>query len=113
MLLLVTIGCTSTPGAELSAASPSAELRSTDWLTYDCASGGVVRARCVGPDAAQVEARGRLHAMARAIAASGARYAGGGLEWWAKGSGAGASGLLLAQRGDALPGEPLDTCSQR
>ena len=114
LLLSVVAGCANHREAGTAAAQTPDEADSTGWLTYDCTGGGVVRARYLGPDAAQVEARGRLHEMKRATSASGARHVGGGLEWWTQGSGTGASGLLLAHRGDDdRVGERLDSCSRR
>lgn len=49
--------------------------------------------------------------MTIAISASGARYVGGGLEWWTKGSGPGSAGTLFRHVNDGT-GEIVEQCVQ-
>ena len=106
MLLTAGVGC---------AQRPAAAARWSDWLLFDCESGSLVKARYApSGEQAQLEREGRRHLMQRAVAASGARYVGDGLEWWSKGSGAGAAGMLRTAPADgSSAGERLDTCVQR
>lgn len=53
---------------------------------YACPDGSTVTARYPNTDAAQVTHNGQTIDMQIAVSASGARYVGGGWEWWTKGA---------------------------
>jgi membrane-bound inhibitor of C-type lysozyme len=44
------------------------------------------------------------------VSASGARYVGGGLEWWIKGSSPGSEGTLFRYVADGTAGESIEHC---
>ncbi len=50
--------------------------------------------------------------MSLAISASGARYVGGGLVWWTKGSGPGSAGTLYREQAGTAAAPVLETCTQ-
>ncbi|MCC6262591.1 MAG: MliC family protein [Bryobacterales bacterium] len=52
---------------------------------YLCEDGSVVEAAYPDEDTARVVYKGRSFEMKVAVSASGARYTGGGWEWWTKG----------------------------
>lgn len=81
-------------------------------MTYQCASGGTVQASYPSDSTAVVEYEGQALEMTIAISASGARYVGGGLEWWTKGSGPGAEGTLFRHDRGGTTGEVVDECEQ-
>lgn len=62
------------------AAAPAADV-----VRYTCEDGEAVQVRYVDQDSATVVFQGRTYELARVISASGARYAGDGLQWWSKG----------------------------
>lgn len=84
------------------------------WVTHDyrCESGATIRAAYRPPDAATVQYGEHVQHMRIAVSASGARYVGDTLEWWTKGSGAGASALLLRHETDGN-GPIIERCVQR
>lgn len=67
------------PKAEAPAA-PAAEP-----VRYTCADGSTVEARYPTTDTAQIVVAGKTVEMKSAMSASGARYVGGGWQWWTKG----------------------------
>lgn len=73
-----------------------ARRTSTLQIIYHCADGSVLRASYPTPDIARVVYDGRTFDMAIAVSASGARYIGGGFEWWTKGL---TYGMLTPQPG--------------
>jgi len=48
--------------------------------------------------------------MQIAMSASGARYVGGELEWWTKGSGSGSEATLFSHLPDGTSGESVEVC---
>lgn len=62
--------------------------------TYQCVSGAQVRVNYPDTETAQVTYQDTTYQLANVISASGARYAGEGMEWWSKGSGPGATATL-------------------
>ncbi len=59
-----------------------------------------------------VRYEGRAREMIVAISGSGARYVGGGLEWWTKGVGQGSQGTLFRHEDDGTTGEIIEMCVQ-
>ena len=81
-------------------------------ISYRCNSGRIVKATYHSGTKAVVEYEGSVREMIIAISGSGARYAGGGLEWWTKGMGPGSEGMLLHHRNDGTPGDIIERCVQ-
>ncbi len=54
-------------------------------IRYVCEDGSTVEARYPTPDGARIGYQGRTIDMTIARSASGARYVGGGWEWWTRG----------------------------
>ncbi|QBM16688.1 hypothetical protein MARI_07790 [Marinobacter sp. JH2] len=79
--------------------------------SYECESGETVRVNYLAPDAAKVHYKGSSYEMEIAASASGARYIGGGIEWWVKGSGPDSEGLLLKHRAGGSSGDIIDSCA--
>ncbi len=109
---MLAAACTS-PGAprdhpaEARASSAAARV-----YTYRCESGETISAAYPDTDSATVHYKQQRYAMRIAVSASGARYVGGGLEWWTKGSGPGAPGTLLRHLADGSSGDIVESCAQ-
>ncbi|WP_027961972.1 MliC family protein [Halomonas halodenitrificans] len=110
--LLFVAGCASSPHEgedsrkQRAAAAPPMQQ-------YRCESGATIAAAYPDTDSALVEYQDNRYAMQIAVSASGARYAGGGLEWWTKGTGPGAEGTLLRHAADGSSGEVIERCTAR
>lgn len=81
-------------------------------IVYRCNSGRIVKASYHSGTTAVVEYERRVREMVIVMSGSGARYAGGGLEWWTKGTGAGSAGTLFHHRNDGTTGDIIETCVQ-
>jgi membrane-bound inhibitor of C-type lysozyme len=81
-------------------------------IAYQCESGQTIDATYHSYTTAVVRYEGRACEMVVAISGSGARYVGGGLEWWTKGMGPGSSGTLFRHEGDGTAGEIIERCVQ-
>ncbi len=92
--------------------SACGQLPTDTAFNYRCESGLSMRVIYPTAETAVVEYEGRLLPMEIAISASGARYVGEGLEWWTKGSGEGATAMLLRHRQDGRSGEVIRQCRQ-
>lgn len=79
--------------------------------SYRCESGQTIAASYPTTDSATVQYKGSSYTMAIAVSASGARYVGGGMEWWTKGSGTGSEGTLFRHMPDNTTGELIETCT--
>jgi membrane-bound inhibitor of C-type lysozyme len=80
---------------------------------YQCESKRTVRVSYPSEHSATVEYEGQVLQMRIAVSASGARYTGGGLEWWSKGSGPGSNGSLLRhESGNDAAVETLEQCKE-
>lgn len=60
-----------------------------------------------------VQHEGRRVRMSLVTSASGARYAGDGLEWWTKGSGPGSEGTLSRLNSDGTSGDAIRQCNEK
>lgn len=80
--------------------------------TSRCESGRRIQVSYPSDSAAVVVHEGRTLRMTLAVSASGARYVGGGLEWWTKGSGPGSPGTLFRHLDDGTSGEAVEQCEQ-
>lgn len=59
-----------------------------------------------------VQYKGGTYTMKNAVSGSGARYVGDDLEWWTKGSGAGAYGSLIHHNTDGTSGDTIEICAE-
>ena len=62
--------------------------------SYQCESGAQVDVHYPDTETALLTYQNNSYELVNVISASGARYAGEGMEWWSKGTGPGASGTL-------------------
>lgn len=81
-------------------------------IAYRCNSNRMVKVSYHSGTTAVVEYEGRMREMIIAVSGSGARYTGGGLEWWTKGMGPGSEGMLLHHRNDGTTGDIIEQCVQ-
>ena len=77
---------TETPAADTAQSTvPKAGAPAAEPVRYSCADGTTVEARYPTTDTAQIVHAGKTVDMKIAMSASGARYVGGGWQWWTKG----------------------------
>lgn len=96
-----------TSPVETPAAQPAAAVG------YACESGKVVTATYPDTETARVSYDGRDYALSSAVSASGARYAGQGLEWWTASRNGQESGTLSRLGpNDQTGGAVLERCSR-
>ncbi len=109
--ILLISACTGAPqnksGAQMPVAAPSS---TASVHNYRCESGQTMAAAYPSTDSATVQYKGSQYAMRIAVSGSGARYVGGGLEWWTKGSGPGSEGTLFRHKADGTSGEIMERC---
>lgn len=108
LVIATFVGCahfSQTPAAENS-------INTDTSLVYRCNSGHIVKASYRSGTTAVVQYEGRTREMIIVISGSGARYAGGGLEWWTKGMGPGSEGTLLHHKNDGTSGDIIERCIQ-
>ena len=113
--VLLISACTGTSqhqGANASKPMTGATMPASTQHTYQCESGQTIAAAYPSSDLATVQYKGSSHRMQIAVSGSGARYTGGNLEWWTKGSGAGSEGTLFRHNADDTSGEILERCKQ-
>lgn len=103
VLMLGTVGC--------GESGPDVDFPDTG-IMYLCESGRKIHATYPSSSTAVVEYRDRTLHMTRKKSASGARYVGGGLEWWTKGNWAGYEGTLIRRSKSGSMGEILEQCEQ-
>lgn len=110
--ILLISACASSPqepeGAQASAAVPS----TSSMHNYRCESGEAIAANYTSTDSATIQYKGSTYRMQIAVSGSGARYVGGGLEWWTKGSGAGSEGTLFRHNVDGTSGDSVEICTE-
>lgn len=99
-IVTLSAGCASATPNAASAGAPA-------WITYVCESGRNVAAAHPDDSTAVVRYGGTTYAMRVAVSGSGARYTGGGYEWWTRGSGPGSTGRLSRFGGQELTAETL------
>lgn len=110
-ILLVSACASSTHKQEAAEASATAPSPSSVH-NYRCESGETVAATYPSTDSATVQYKGGNYDMKIAVSGSGARYVGGGLEWWTKGSGAGSEGTLFRHMDDGTSGASIELCTE-
>lgn len=100
VLTVGAVGCAANPGTK-----PPASV------VYHCQTGRTIEAVYRPPTAATVRYEGRVYEMTVAVSGSGARYVGGGLEWWTRGTGPGSEGMILRHNSDGMPGDLVERCA--
>ncbi|WP_299235278.1 MliC family protein [uncultured Halomonas sp.] len=110
--LLLVAGCATSPQESGNAQDQQASSGSS-MHQYQCDSGASIAAAYPDTDSATVEYQGKRYDMQIAASASGARYVGGGLEWWTKGAGSGAEGMLLQHEAEGSSGKLIERCTVR
>lgn len=104
------VGCTHLHQAGVPAAE---SIASSDTpFVYRCKSGRKVVASYASGTTAVVKYGSGTRKMIVAVSGSGARYVGGGLEWWTKGRGPGSEGTLFRHENDGTTGEIIEMCIQ-
>ena len=79
---------------------------------YQCKSGEMIAATYPSTDSATINYKGSDYSMQISVSASGARYVGGGFEWWTKGSGVGSEAILFHHMADDTSGSIIEACSE-
>lgn len=110
--ILLLSACAGSPqqqeGANASAATPS----TSSVRNYRCESGEVINATYPSTESATIQYKGDTYSMQIAVSGSGARYVGGELEWWTKGSGTGSGGTLFRHNADGTSGDSIEVCTE-
>lgn len=75
-----------------------------------CESGETIISSYPSTESASVQYKGTDYTMQIAVSGSGARYVGGGMEWWTKGSGTGSDGTLFRHNADGTTGQAVESC---
>ncbi|MDN5849460.1 MAG: MliC family protein [Nitrococcus sp.] len=110
--ILFICACTSAPQKQVDAPTAASPQSAPTARNYRCKSGETVSTTYPSTDSATVQYKGMGYKMHIAVSGSGARYVGGGLEWWTKGTGAGALGLLLRHQSDGTSGAIMERCTE-
>ena len=107
--ILLISACSSAPPPHGNVETPVAAASAMH--NYRCQSGQSIVATYPSTDSATIKYKGSSYDMKIAVSASGARYVGGGLEWWTKGSGAGSDGTLFRHLADGSSDSIIETCT--
>lgn len=110
--VLLVSACGSAPQDEMTAQTPEATPPTPSVHNYRCESGEVIAATYPSTDSATVQYKDTNYSMQIAVSGSGARYVGGDLEWWTKGSGAGSEGTLYQHMADGTSGDSIERCTE-
>ena len=110
--VLLVSACASSPRDKAGAPTPVVSSATASVHHYRCESGETIAATYPSTNSATVQYKGHSYTMQIAISGSGARYVGGGLEWWTKGSGAGAEGTVFHHMADGTSGESIESCTE-
>ena len=108
--VLLVSACSSVPQVSGGDRVPAAAAVSLH--NYQCKSGEMIAATYPSTDSATINYKGSDYSMQIAVSASGARYVGGGFEWWTKGSGAGSEAILFHHMADDTSGSIVELCSE-
>lgn len=108
-LLVTACGTSQQQDTQTSASDTAAPMT----YHYVCESGETITASYPDTDSAEVHYQGSTYDMKIAVSGSGARYVGGGLEWWTKGSGPGSHGTLFQHKADDTSGKRLESCTAK
>ncbi len=108
--VLLVSACSSAPQVSRDDRVPAAVAASVH--KYQCKSGEMIAATYPSTNSATINYKGSDYNMQIAVSASGARYVGGGFEWWTKGSGAGSEAILFHHMADDTSGSIVEVCSE-
>lgn len=108
---LLVSGCAGSAQNQVDAQAPVAASSASSAYKYRCVSGETIAATYTSTDSATVRYKDDNYNMHIAVSGSGARYVGGGLEWWTKGAGPGSEGTLFRHRAGGTSGESLELCT--
>ena len=78
------------------------------WINYTCTDGRSLQASYPDSDTAVIKLQGETHTLHAALSGSGARYTGGGLQWWTKGMHEGMLAPLAS--GESIASTPGTAC---
>jgi membrane-bound inhibitor of C-type lysozyme len=110
--ILLLTACTNTPQEQEGTQTAAAATSEAAAHTYRCESKETVTATYPDTESATVQYKGSTYSMQRAVSGSGARYVGGGLEWWTKGAGTGSEGTLLHHNDSGTSGDSIEMCQE-
>ncbi|WP_210411722.1 MliC family protein [Rhodoferax sediminis] len=110
IVMAATLAGCATPGVHQGTGQAATVIAS---FVYRCESGRIIEAAYRADGTAAVRYAEQTHLMHVAVSGSGARYVGDGLEWWTKGTGAGAPGTLLRHSADDTTGAVIESCVQK
>lgn len=109
--IVLVSACAGAPQDKAGVQTPVAAPATSSVHNYRCKSGEAIAAAYPSTDSATVQYKGRNYNMRIAVSGSGARYVGGGLEWWTKGSGPGSEGTLFRHMADGRSGNSIELCT--
>lgn len=115
LLALAACGKPSPPVAAGPAPAPAAKAAgpvnpAVSLTTYDCSDGATLTAAYPDRESAIVTWKGHTYTLKLASSASGARYTGYGLQWWAKGLSQGTVAAL--KPGENVASDPGEQCQK-
>ena len=79
---------------------------------YQCQSGEKIVVNYQSTETILLQYQGSDYKMSAAISASGSRYITNDIEWWTKGSGAGAKGTLFRHLTDGGSAQVIESCTE-
>lgn len=110
---LVVAGCSQEKPAEPTSPIEAPATQDAAAVGYACESGKTVVVAYPDAQTARVSYEGKDYALTSVVSASGARYAGQGLEWWTASRGETESGTLSRMgQGDQAGGVIIERCSR-
>lgn len=110
---LLVAGCSQEKPAEPTSPIEAPATQDAAAVGYACESGKTVVVAYPDAQTARVSYEGKDYALTSVVSASGARYAGHGLEWWTASRGETESGTLSRMgQGDQAGGVIIERCSR-
>ncbi len=110
---LLVAGCSQEKPAEPASPIEAPAVQDAAAVGYACESGKTVVVAYPDAQTARVSYEGKDYALTSVVSASGARYAGQGLEWWTASRGETESGTLSRMgQGDQAGGVIIERCSR-
>ncbi|EKY30163.1 hypothetical protein HMPREF0185_00684 [Brevundimonas diminuta 470-4] len=110
---LLVAGCSQEKPAEPTSPIEAPAVQDAAAVGYACESGKTVVVAYPDAQTARVSYEGKDYVLTSVVSASGARYAGQGLEWWTASRGETESGMLSrVGQGDQAGGVIIERCSR-
>ncbi|MCO8017327.1 DUF4232 domain-containing protein [Brevundimonas diminuta] len=110
---LLVAGCSQEKSAEPTSPIEAPAVQDAAAVGYACESGKTVVVAYPDAQTARVSYEGKDYVLTSVVSASGARYAGQGLEWWTASRGETESGTLSRMgQGDQTGGVIIERCSR-